>query len=289
MKTILITGANGQLGNSIRMVATTCKNHYIFTDVAELDITDSNAVTQYITRNKIDVIVNCAAYTNVDRAEEDEATAFKINCTAVENLAMAAKKEDATLIHISTDYVFDGNSNKPITEDKKTDPQGAYGATKLAGERAVADSGCKHIILRTAWLYSPFGKNFLKTMQNLTGNKSHIQVVFDQVGTPTYATDLAKLICHIIENEKLHIQGIFHYSNEGVCSWYDFAKEICELSGNSCDIQPCHSHEFPTKAKRPHFSVLDKTKVKEHFEITIPHWKDSLRECINELNKMAKA
>lgn len=283
MKTILITGANGQLGTSMRAATTGSKNRYIFTDVAELDITDRNAVINTVAGEKVDVIVNCAAYTNVDKAEDDTDTAFVLNCTAVENLAVAAKRQDATLIHISTDYVFEGNANKPITEEEKTNPQGVYGKTKLAGEEAVIATGCKHIILRTAWLYSPYGKNFVKTMQQLTSSKEKLNVVFDQVGTPTYAADLAEIICHIIENDKLHIQGTFHYSNEGVCSWYDFAKEICELSGNSCDIQPCHSNEFPTKVKRPHFSVLDKTKVKSRFGITIPHWKESLRKCIKEL------
>ncbi|MBQ7878533.1 MAG: dTDP-4-dehydrorhamnose reductase [Bacteroidaceae bacterium] len=283
MKTILITGANGQLGNSMRAATAGSINRYIFTDVAELDITDRNAVINTVAKEKVDVIVNCAAYTNVDKAEDDTGAAFRLNCTAVENLAAAAKREDATLIHISTDYVFEGNANKPITEEEKTNPQGVYGRTKLAGEEAVIATGCKHIILRTAWLYSPYGKNFVKTMQQLTSSKEKLNVVFDQVGTPTYAADLAELICHIIENDKLHIQGTFHYSNEGVCSWYDFAKEICELSGNSCDIQPCHSNEFPTKVKRPHFSVLDKTKVKSRFGITIPHWKESLRKCVKEL------
>lgn len=283
MKTILITGANGQLGNSMRAATAGSINRYIFTDVAELDITDRNAVINTVAKEKVDVIVNCAAYTNVDKAEDDTGAAFRLNCTAVENLAAAAKREDATLIHISTDYVFEGNANKPITEEEKTNPQGVYGRTKLAGEEAVIVTGCKHIILRTAWLYSPYGKNFVKTMQQLTSSKEKLNVVFDQVGTPTYAADLAELICHIIENDKLHIQGTFHYSNEGVCSWYDFAKEICELSGNSCDIQPCHSNEFPTKVKRPHFSVLDKTKVKSRFGITIPHWKESLRKCVKEL------
>lgn len=283
MKTILITGANGQLGNSMRAATAGSINRYIFTDVAELDITDRNAVINTVAKEKVDVIVNCAAYTNVDKAEDDTDAAFRLNCTAVENLAAAAKREDATLIHISTDYVFEGNANKPITEEEKTNPQGVYGRTKLAGEEAVIATGCKHIILRTAWLYSPYGKNFVKTMQQLTSSKEKLNVVFDQVGTPTYAADLAELICHIIENDKLHIQGTFHYSNEGVCSWYDFAKEICELSGNSCDIQPCHSNEFPTKVKRPHFSVLDKTKVKNCFGITIPHWKESLRKCVKEL------
>lgn len=283
MKTILITGANGQLGNSMRAATAGSINRYIFTDVAELDITDRNAVINTVAGEKVDIIVNCAAYTNVDKAEDDTDIAFVLNCTAVENLAVAAKRQDATLIHISTDYVFEGNANKPITEEEKTNPQGVYGKTKLAGEEAVIATGCKHIILRTAWLYSPYGKNFVKTMQQLTSSKEKLNVVFDQVGTPTYAADLAELICHIIENDKLYIQGTFHYSNEGVCSWYDFAKEICELSGNSCDIQPCHSNEFPTKVKRPHFSVLDKTKVKSCFGITIPHWKESLRKCIKEL------
>ena len=280
---ILVTGANGQLGNEMQRVAKTSSNHYIFTDVAQLDITDREAVLRAVKDNSIQVIVNCAAYTNVDRAEDDRETADLINNKAVENLATAARENDATLIHISTDYVFKGDRCTPCREDWETDPLGVYGITKLAGEKSIERTGCRHIIIRTAWLYSPFGKNFVKTMQKLTAEKDSLKVVFDQVGTPTYAGDLADAIARIIETGQLGKQGIYHFSNEGVCSWYDFAREICELSGNTCDIRPCHSDEFPSKVKRPHFSVLDKTKIKDTFGIEIPYWKDSLKKCIREL------
>ncbi len=280
---ILVTGANGQLGNEMQRVAKTSSNHYIFTDVAQLDITDREAVLRAVKDNSIQVIVNCAAYTNVDKAEDDSETADLINNKAVENLAIAARENDATLIHISTDYVFKGNRCTPCREDWETDPLGVYGITKLAGEKSIERTGCRHIIIRTAWLYSPFGKNFVKTMQKLTAEKDSLKVVFDQVGTPTYAGDLADAITRIIETGQLGKQGIYHFSNEGVCSWYDFAREICELSGNTCNIQPCHSDEFPSKVKRPHFSVLDKTKIKDTFGIEVPYWKDSLKKCIREL------
>ena len=280
---ILVTGANGQLGNEMQRVAKTSSNHYIFTDVAQLDITDREAVLRAVKDNSIQVIVNCAAYTNVDKAEDDRETADLINNKAVENLAIAARENDATLIHISTDYVFKGDRCTPCREDWETDPLGVYGITKLAGEKSIERTGCRHIIIRTAWLYSPFGKNFVKTMQKLTAEKDSLRVVFDQVGTPTYAGDLADAITRIIETGQLGKQGIYHFSNEGVCSWYDFAREICELSGNTCNIQPCHSDEFPSKVKRPHFSVLDKTKIKDTFGIEVPYWKDSLKKCIREL------
>lgn len=280
---ILVTGANGQLGNEMQRVAKTSSNHYIFTDVAQLDITDREAVLRAVKDNSIQVIVNCAAYTNVDKAEDDSETADLINNKAVENLAIAARENNATLIHISTDYVFKGDRCTPCREDWETDPLGVYGITKLAGEKSIERTGCRHIIIRTAWLYSPFGKNFVKTMQKLTAEKDSLKVVFDQVGTPTYAGDLADAITRIIETGQLGKQGIYHFSNEGVCSWYDFAREICELSGNTCNIQPCHSDEFPSKVKRPHFSVLDKTKIKDTFGIEVPYWKDSLKKCIREL------
>lgn len=280
---ILVTGANGQLGNEMQRVAKTSSNHYIFTDVAQLDITDREAVLRAVKDNSIQVIVNCAAYTNVDKAEDDSETADLINNKAVENLAIAARENDATLIHISTDYVFKGDRCTPCREDWETDPLGVYGITKLAGEKSIERTGCRHIIIRTAWLYSPFGKNFVRTMQKLTAEKDSLKVVFDQVGTPTYAGDLADAIARIIETGQLGKQGIYHFSNEGVCSWYDFAREICELSGHTCNIRPCHSDEFPSKVKRPHFSVLDKTKIKDTFGIEVPYWKDSLKKCIREL------
>jgi len=284
MKTILVTGSNGQLGNEIRKRATLGVDKYIFTDVEELDITDMAAIRKTVTENKVNVIVNCAAYTNVDKAESDESTANLINNKAVEYLAVAAAENRATLIHISTDYVFGGNeTNIPLTENDTVNPLGVYGKTKLAGEEAVKKAGCKYMIFRTAWLYSEFGKNFVKTMRRLTESKDRINVVFDQVGTPTYAGDLAELICRIIEEDLLNRTGTYHFSNEGAVSWYDFAKEICSLSGNDCDIQPCHSDEFPSAVKRPNYSVLDKTLVKETFGIKIPYWKDSLKWCISEL------
>lgn len=280
---ILVTGANGQLGNEMRRVSATSDNRYLFTDVNELDITDVDAVRSMMKQERVNVIVNCAAYTNVDRAEDDFATADLLNNRAVENLAIAAKEADATLVHISTDYVFRGDRNIPCRETWETDPLGVYGKTKLEGERSLIATGCKYLIFRTAWLYSSFGKNFVKTMRQLTAAKDSLKVVFDQVGTPTYAGDLAALIHKLVEENLLHHQGIYHFSNEGVCSWYDFAREISELSGNRCDIQPCHSDEFPSRVERPHFSVLDKTKVKETFGIKIPYWKDSLKKCISEL------
>ena len=281
---ILVTGANGQLGRELRSVAENCKSdNFIFTDVAELDITDADAVLSAVKNNNVNVVVNCAAYTNVEKAEDDYATANLINNIAVANLAKACKLTDSVLVHISTDYVFKGDKNIPCREDWATDPLGVYGVTKLAGEKSVEESGCKSIIIRTAWLYSPYGNNFVKTMCRLTAERDSLKVVFDQVGTPTYAADLAEVIYRIIEDRKLDKTGIYHFSNEGVCSWYDFAKEICELAGNECDITPCHSDEFPSKVERPHFSVLDKTKLKETFGFKVPYWKDSLSRCIEIL------
>lgn len=283
---ILVTGANGQLGNCIRNVAKNSQDNYIFTDVAELDITDSNAVMSMVRDNDIKVIVNCAAYTNVDKAESDELFAEKLNAEAVANLANAIRDNNGTLIHVSTDYVFGGAlGNTPRTEEEPANPTGVYGRTKLHGEQAVEKSGCKALIFRTAWLYSEFGKNFVKTMLYLTSTKPELKVVFDQVGTPTYAQDLADAIFHIIENRKYEkSEGIYHYSNEGVSSWYDFTKAIAEISGNTnCDIQPCHSDEFPSSVARPSYSVLDKTKFKDTFELRIPYWTDSLKICIKNL------
>ena len=282
---VLVTGANGQLGNEMRIVSKGSSDNYIFTDVDELDITNRDAIRKCVAENDVKVIVNCAAYTNVDKAEDDEATAELLNAQAVEYMAKVCKENDATLIHISTDYVFGGNNgNTPRGEAEAVNPTGAYGRSKLHGEEAIRKSGCSHIIIRTAWLYSEFGNNFVKTMRRLTAEKDKLNVVFDQIGTPTYAMDLAKVIFKIIE-EKLFkdIEGVYHFSNEGVISWYDFAKEICELSGNECDIQPCHSDEFPSKVKRPNYSVLDKTKIKNKLNITIPYWKDSLKKCIANL------
>lgn len=286
-KNVLITGANGQLGNEMRRLGAVSPNNYIYTDVAELDITDAAAVAQFVKENAVNIIVNCAAYTNVDKAESDEPTAELINATAVANLASAMKEVDGTLFHVSTDYVFGNEGNTPRTEDMPLNPLGVYGRTKLRGEQAIAETGCKAIIIRTAWLYSEFGNNFLKTMMRLTAEREELNVVFDQVGTPTYAGDLALAIFSIIEGG-LYAgnEGIYHFSNEGVCSWYDFATEIAMAAGNTaCKVLPCHSDEFPSPVKRPSFSVLDKTKIKNTFAIEIPHWRDSMLYCIKRLKQ----
>ncbi len=283
---ILVTGANGQLGNCMRNTARGSKDNYIFTDVAELDITDADAVRRIVREKDINVIVNCAAYTNVDKAESDAEFAELLSGAAVRNLAEAAKANDGTLIHISTDYVFGGSQgNTPRTEEEPVNPTVAYGLTKLHGEQAIADSGVKALIFRTAWLYSEYGKNFVKTMLNLTATKPELKVVFDQCGTPTYAQDLADAIFSIIEGRKFEgREGIYHYSNEGVCSWYDFTKAIAAIAGNTtCDIQPCHSDAFPSPVTRPSYSVLDKTKFKNTFGQRVPYWTDSLHSCIINL------
>jgi dTDP-4-dehydrorhamnose reductase len=280
---ILVTGGNGQLGNCVRRAAAKSVNEYIFKDVDDLDITDPEAVALDIKVNNYDVIINCAAYTNVDKAEEQPEIAELINATAVRYLANAAKENGVEMIHISTDYVFGGNlNNTPCDETQQTNPTGVYGLTKLHGEQEIADSGCDYLIIRTAWLYSEFGKNFVKTMLNLTASKPQLKVVFDQTGTPTYAQDLADAIFDIVENKKyVGNNGVYHYSNEGVCSWFDFTKMIAEMSGHkSCDIQPCYSSEFPSPVVRPAYSVLDKKKIKETFGVKVPYWTDSLTKCV---------
>ncbi len=289
---ILVTGANGQLGNEMRIVSKASADKYIFTDVCEqdgnettfLDITDLKAVRQIVEQNNVNAIVNCAAYTNVDAAESAEELAEELNATAPENLAKAMKEVNGLLIQISTDYVFGKEPyNTPCHEDQQGTPTGVYGLTKLHGEQKIIATGCNHVIIRTAWLYSEYGKNFCKTMLNLTGTKPQLKVVFDQCGTPTYAYDLALAITEILNKP---VNGIYHYSNEGVCSWYDFTKMIAEYSGQTdCDIQPCHSDEFPSPVKRPAYSVLDKTKIKETFGVKVPYWTDSLKLCINNLRK----
>ena len=284
---ILVTGANGQLGNCIRNASKDSNDNYIFTDVAELDITNAEAVARMVKDNDINIIINCAAYTNVDKAEDDAEFAELLNAGAVRNLAEAIKANDGTLIHVSTDYVFGGNAgNTPRGEDEPANPTGVYGLTKLHGEQAIAATGCKALIFRTAWLYSEYGKNFVKTMLTLTSTKPELKVVFDQAGTPTYAQDLADAIVNIINRgEYAGNEGIYHYSNEGVCSWFDFTKMIAAIAGNNlCDIQPCHSSEFPSKVIRPSYSVLDKTKFKATFSLKVPYWTDSLTTCINNLN-----
>ena len=287
---ILVTGANGQLGCEMRRLGAVSPNNYVFTDVAELDITNADAVMYVAKHYAIDAIVNCAAYTNVDKAESDEATAGLINATAVANLAAAMKEVGGTLFHVSTDYVFGSEGNTPRTEDMPLSPLGVYGRTKLRGEQAILDSGCKALIFRTAWLYSEFGNNFLKTMLRLTAEKEQLNVVFDQVGTPTYAGDLALAIFSIIEAGVYEgNEGIYHFSNEGVCSWYDFAVEIAAAAGHtSCRINPCHSSEFPSPVTRPPYSVLDKTKIKNTFDIDIPHWRESMEYCIKRIKATNK-
>ncbi len=283
-KRILVTGSNGQLGCEMRRLGAVSPNEYFFTDIAELDITDKAAVAAFVAEHGIEIIVNCAAYTDVDRAEEDEPTAERINSDAVRNLAEAMKAVDGTLFHISTDYVFGLDGNVPRTEDMPLDPLGAYGRTKLHGEQAIAASGCKHIIVRTAWLYSEHGHNFLKTMLRLTAERESLNVVFDQTGTPTYAGDLALALFSVIEGGAYEgNEGVYHFSNEGVCSWYDFVREIATATGRDCKIVPCHSSEFPSKVARPPYSVLDKTKIKTTFGIEIPHWRDSMVYCLRRM------
>ena len=283
---ILVTGANGQLGRSIRDAVAGSPNEYIFTDVDDIDITDPEAVSLAVSVNSFDAIVNCAAYTDVERAESQPEIARLINATAVGYLAQAAAKAGIPLIHVSTDYVFGGNlNNTPCSEDQTPNPTGVYGVTKLQGEQAIIESGCRYLIFRTAWLYSEYGKNFVKTMLDLTSSKPRLNVVFDQCGTPTYAADLARAIVSVIDGGLIDgNEGIYNYSDEGVCSWYDFTKAIARMAGNdSCDIQPCHSDEFPSKVVRPAYSVLDKTKFKDTFHLPVPYWTDSLLTCITNL------
>ena len=308
---VLVTGGCGQLGMSLRRVIpseASVSHDWVFTDIVDapdtlpLDITDLAAIRAMVAEHQIDTIINCAAYTNVDAAEDNEPLAELLNARAVENLALAMKEVGGLLVHISTDYVFGGEVyNTPCREEMAGVPTGAYGRTKLHGEEAILRSGVRHVIIRTAWLYSEYGKNFVKTMLRLTAERPSLKVVFDQVGTPTYAGDLAAAIVHILQQAEVSPEGasalliapggdtsacIYHYSNEGVCSWYDFAKTIAEYSGHSaCDIQPCHSDEFPSKVKRPSYSVLDKSKIKAAFGLSIPYWTDSLKKCIRNLSE----
>jgi dTDP-4-dehydrorhamnose reductase len=291
---ILVTGANGQLGNEIQIVSRKSTNHYIFTDVCEgyqnLDITNLEAVRKAVKENDVKCIINCAAWTNVDKAETAGDIVEILNAVAPENLAKAMKEVGGLLVHVSTDYVFGGDPyNTPCKEDMKGTPTGVYGLTKLHGEEKIQAVGCDHIILRTAWLYSEFGSNFVKTMLNLTATKPQLKVVFDQTGTPTYAGDLADAIFDIVENKKFKgHSGVYHFSNEGVCSWYDFTIKIAQIAGHTaCNIQPCHSDEFPSPVKRPAYSVLDKTKIKETFGIQIPYWEDSLKKCMANMNEVS--
>ena len=316
---ILITGANGQLGNEMRIVAKGSADRYFFTDVCDaneetlamlrklagddvctetsrLDITDLAAIRAFVAQNQIQAIINCAAYTNVDAAEENQDLAMLLNAKAPENLAIAMKEAGGLLVHISTDYVFGKEPyNVPCREDQQGTPTGVYGYTKLCGEQNIQAVGCRYVIIRTAWLYSEFGKNFCKTMLSLTASKPQLKVVFDQAGTPTYAYDLAQAISVILNDYTLTLNsqlstlnfsknGVYHFSNEGVCSWYDFTKQIQEYAGQkACDVQPCHSSEFPSPVTRPSYSVLDKTKIKQTFSVAVPYWTDSLRLCIANL------
>ena len=298
---ILVTGANGQLGNEMRVISKETNDNYTFTDVVEvegiettiLDITDAEAIRRIVKEKDIRCIVNCAAYTNVDKAESDEALCRKLNAEAPKLLAEAMREVNGLLVQISTDYVFGGDPyNTPCREDQKGTPTGVYGQTKLEGEENIMGVGCDYVILRTAWLYSEFGHNFVKTMLNLTATKPQLNVVFDQAGTPTYAYDLALAIRAVLDDYAAKAPktgyskaGIYHFSNEGVCSWYDFTKKIAELAGHTaCDIRPCHSNEFPSPVKRPAYSVLDKTKIKETFGVKVPYWTDSLKVCMKNMN-----
>lgn len=284
MKNILITGANGQLGSEMRLLSSeNSQYNYFFTDVQELDICDEQAVKEFVDNRRIDLIVNCAAYTAVDNAEDNIQLCTKLNAIAPGYLAKAAQSRGAAIIQISTDYVFNGTNHTPYTEDEKSCPASVYGSTKLEGEQNVLNSCTNSMVIRTAWLYSTFGNNFVKTMIRLGKEKESLGVIFDQVGTPTYARDLAKAIYAAIN--KGVVRGIYHFSNEGVCSWYDFTMAIHRLAGiETCKVKPLHTADYPTKAARPHYSVLDKTKIKETFGIEIPHWEVSLKECINDIN-----
>ena len=287
MPKILVTGSNGQLGSEIKALTNNDHNNlYFFTDRDSLDITDQETIKSFIATNRIDTIINCAAYTAVDKAEEDEANANAINHLAVKYLAEIAKEENIKLIHISTDYVFDGTNYRPYVESDPTNPKSVYGATKLAGEKAMQEiNPANSIIIRTSWVYSSFGNNFVKTMLRLGKERDALGVIFDQVGTPTYAKDLAQTILDIvpqITNEKVEI---YHYSNEGVLSWYDFAKEIMYMSKLECHIKPIETKEYPTPAKRPYYSLLNKAKIKKEFGITIPYWKDSVNACLKALGE----
>ena len=290
---ILVTGANGQLGTAFRAAARRPDDRWIFTDITQapgtetvyLDVTDGTAVRIVCESEKIDVIVNCAGYTDVEKAEDDQLTADLLNRQAAACLAEAACRSGALLIHISTDYVFRGDRPVPYAEESAVDPSGVYGATKLAGERAVTASGCRHLIFRTAWMYSPWGRNFVKTMLQSMGSRPCVRVVCDQVGTPTYAPDLAGLICGIIARRDFGKPGIYHYSGEGAVSWYDFAMAIRDLAGlTACEVQPCRTSEYPSKVRRPAYSVLDKAKVRRTFDCKIPYWRESLARCLENMN-----
>ena len=289
---VLVTGSNGQLGTELRRLALDSPHHFIFTDINSLpgvetvylDISDRASIDIIAESEKVDIIVNCAAYTDVERAESEIDMAMLLNHQAVENLAGAAASRDAALIHISTDYIFSGEGNLPIREDAVPAPKGVYGSTKLAGEKALQKSACRSVIVRTSWLYSPYGRNFVKTMRSLMRSGRELKVVYDQLGCPTYAADLADALMHIIHGPRIEGNTIYHYSDEGAVSWYDFAQAIRELSGYDCRVVPCLTGEYPTKARRPHYSVLDKSAIKRAYRLEIPYWRDSLARCIDRMD-----
>ncbi len=282
---ILVTGALGQLGMALRREAQDSPHRFVFTDKAELDITCTSHIERVLDQESIELIINAAAYTQVDRAEDEPEACLLINQEAPRLLAEAALARGISLIHISTDYVFSGQGYHPLKEEDNPSPRSVYGLSKLRGEEAIRASGCRHIIIRTAWLYSTVGHNFLKTILRLTAERPSLQVVFDQIGTPTYAQDLAHAILHIIETDQLDKEGLYHFSNQGVCSWYDFAHAIAELAGHdACSIHPCLSSEYPTKAQRPHYSVLDKSKFASTFGLCPRHWREALGACMAELS-----
>ena len=282
MRTILVTGADGQLGNEFRILSPVFKNfEFIFHDIATLDITKSEQVNLFFQKNKIDCCINCAAYTAVDKAESEQQVVYEINASAVKNLALGCQQRNSLFIQISTDFVFDGSKSVPYTEEDVPNPQGVYASTKLSGEKMAISFNQKTLVIRTAWIYSTFGNNFVKSMQRLGKEQNSLRVIFDQVGTPTYARDLANAIMEIITkwNEKSKT-GIYHFSNEGVASWYDFAMAIMEFSHLKCKVNPIFTKDYPTPAVRPKFSVLSKKKIKENFGLHIPYWRDSLKDCI---------
>ncbi len=283
-KNILVTGANGQLGSEIKYLSKFHNINFTFTDIEELDITSMDEIEGFFSSQEFGYIINCAAYTAVDKAEEEKEEADLANHIAVKNLAVMSSKLNAKLIHISTDFVFDGSSSIPFTEEDKTNPLSVYGKTKLAGEKAVLKHGSEVIIIRTSWLYSSFGNNFVKTMIGLTKKRDSIGIVFDQLGTPTYARDLAEAVLNIINSQDF-LTGVYHYSNEGVASWYDFTKAIVEIAGIKCSIDPIETYQYPTPAKRPAYSILNKAKIKKVYNMEIPYWKTSLEKCINILKQ----
>lgn len=281
MQTILVTGCNGQLGNEMQEAAKRFPSfQYIYTDVAELDICDKNTLDAFVKENGVNIIVNCAAYTAVDKAEDDIELCYKINRDAVRNIGEVASENNLKVVHVSTDYVFDGTNYLPYTEDLPVCPATVYGKSKLEGEQALMGTCGQVVILRTAWLYSSFGNNFVKTMIKLGTERDSLNVIFDQVGTPTYAADLADAILCLLGNETF-VPGIYHYSDEGVCSWYDFTKTIHRIANVTCNVQPIETKDYPARTPRPHYSVLNKSKIKSTYNISIPHWEESLEKCIN--------